>query len=528
MAKLFGIEIRRERTEMQDQLPSMVPPQQTMSDDGSMVVASGGAYGTYVDFEGTAKSEAELIVRYRDMAIQPEVDTAIDDIVNEGLVYSNDSDPLRINLDDTALSASVKAKVSDEFQHILHLLNFNKNGYEIFRQWYIDGRAYYHIVLDPKNLSAGIQELRYIDPRKLKKVKMQRKPKGQPASNTAPQPKVYDEYFIYAERGFTGTNILGPSPKPSDGPIQGLKIARDSIIFTTSGLTDKTGQMTLSYLHKAIKPLNQLKVLEDATVIYRISRAPERRIFYLDVGNLPKMKAEQYMKDMMTRHKNKLVYDAATGEVRDDRKYMTMLEDYWLPRREGNKGTEISTLPGGQNLGEMEDVNYFQKKLYRSLNVPVSRMEAETVFTLGRSAEISRDEVKFFKFIQKLRARFTLIFLQALEKQVVLKNIMTVEEWEDIVQQVKFIFNADNHFSELKDAEVLQARLDVADRIQPYIGKYYSNDFVRHKILKQTDEEIKAEDKLIQTEVETGKIQLGVPDAAGNITNNNAPPPIGA
>lgn len=453
-------------------------------DDGAVTVSAGGAWGTYLDLEGAAKTEAELVTKYREMALQPECETAIDEIINEAISKEDNQSIVNLNMDelDAVLPDSVKKVIHEEWVSIQEMLNFNNFGYEMFRRWYTDGRIYYHIMIDTNNPRDGIKEFRYIDPRKIRKVRSVHKEKRGTATITVTD----EEFFIYNEKGFKNT------AGTSSGDNQGLKITTDSIIHVTSGLMDKEGKLVLSYLHKAVKPLNQVRMLEDATVIYRISRAPERRIFYIDVGNLPKMKAEEYVKDMMTKHKNRLVYDATTGEVRDDRKFMTMLEDYWLPRRDGSKGTEISTLPAGQNLGQMEDVFYFEKKLYKALNVPVGRLNGEESggFNVGRSSEISRDELKFQKFINRLRTKFSDFLLQALKKQLVLKGIFNTEEWDAISSKIFFEFAKDNYFAELKDAEILRERLTTLQLMDPYVGKYYSTNWVRKNILKQTDEDI--------------------------------------
>jgi Bacteriophage T4-like portal protein (Gp20) len=494
MAQFFGFEIKRKE---EQPLESFTPQ---IQDDGAVVVAAGGAYGTYIDLDGTARTESELVSKYREIALQPELEQAIDDIVNEAI--DTDAEQIvQLNLDLVKYSENVKQRINDEFHNVLDLFNFQTEAYELFKRWYIDGRMYYHIIIDEKNPRAGIQELRYIDPRKIRKVReVKRKPKGDITINTAQR-----EYFVYNEKNFMPAG--GNAGLPFDtGAVNGIKIAKDSILHVTSGLMDKNNAMVYSYIQKAIKPLNQLRTLEDATVIYRISRAPERRIFYIDVGNLPKQKAEQYLRDMMVKHKNRLVYDANTGEVRDDRKYMTMLEDYWLPRREGNKGTEITTLPSGQNLGEMADVEYFQKKLFQSLNVPISRLNSSTeVFNLGRAAEISRDEVKFTKFVGRLRRRFQQLLLNALEKQLVLKGIVSENDWPELSNQINFDFAIDSHFEEFKEAELLQSRLQALQSIQPYIGTYYSIEWVRKNILHQSEEEI--EQMQVQIQNEAGQIQ---------------------
>lgn len=476
---LFGFEIKRK-----DETPveSFAP---RVNDDGAVIVAAGGAYGTYIDLDGTARTESELVSKYREIALEADIDRAVDDIVNESI--DTDADKVvNINVDDLEYSENVKAKIRDEFDYILDLLNFNNEAYEIFKRWYIDGRMYFHVIINEEQPRLGIQELRYIDPRKIRKVReVRRKPKGQ-VTVIAKQ----NEYFVYNERNFLPAG--GNAGLPLDtGATQGVKISVDSILHVTSGLMDKNNSFVYSYLQKAIRPLNQLRTLEDATVIYRISRAPERRIFYIDVGNLPKIKAEQYLREMMVKHKNRLVYDATTGEVRDDRKYMTMLEDYWLPRREGNRGTEITTLPAGQNLGEIQDVEYFQKKLYQSLNVPVSRLQSSEVgFNLGRAAEITRDEVKFTKFAGRLRKRFSQLFMKALEKQLILKGIVSEQDWPAISNSINFDFAIDNHFEEFKQAEVLQNRLQNLQNILPYIGRFYSDKWVRKNILMQSDDDI--------------------------------------
>lgn len=489
--ELFGFEINRKSTDVD--LGSFT---QKSEDDGAVVVAEGGAYGQYVDLEQTAKNEGELVTRYRKMSMQPECENAIDDIVNESIVYDPDSHTVEINLDAVPLGDGIKTKIHEEFNLVKDLLDFERQAYEIFRHWYIDGRLYYHVIIDEDNVQNGIQELRYIDPRKIRKVREVGKKKSGTGPNTVLLAKTKQEYYMYNDKGFKG----GPGAvNPAQGTSQGLKIAKDSILHCTSGLMDEANKMVLSHLHKAIKPLNQLRVLEDATVIYRISRAPERRIFYIDVGNLPKLKAEQYLRDMMAKHKNRLVYDASTGELRDDRKFMTMLEDYWLPRREGGKGTEITTLPAGQNLGEMDDVLYFQKKLYRSLNVPVSRLEPEQGFAIGRASEISRDEIKFQKFIARVRLKFSRIFESALEKQLVLKGIITPDDWPVVRREMRFDYVTDSHFSELKALEIFREKISAVNDVDPYLGKYFSTMWVKKNVLKQTDKEV--ED--MQVEMET-------------------------
>lgn len=486
--ELFGFRIGRKEEEQKlkdENLKSFVPPS---LDDGAVEIAAGGAYGTYVDLEGSAKSEAELVTRYREMSLQPECDSAIDDVVNEAIVYNEKEPAISIVLDDLkGVGAGIKKKIHEEFDNILRMLNFTTNSYDTFRKWYIDGRLYYHLVIDESNPRAGIQELRYIDPRKIRKVKQPIKKKDEKTNTILT--KGYLEYYIFHPRGINRSN-------------QGLKISKDSICYCHSGLLDQRMLLVLGHLHKAIKPLNQLRMLEDASVIYRLARAPERRIFYIDVGNLPKIKAEQYLRDMMVKHKNKLVYDASTGEVRDDRKFMTMLEDFWLPRREGGKGTEITSLPGGQNLGEMEDIEYFKRKLYKALNVPVSRMEAENNFNLGRASEITRDELKFTKFIARLRNKFTTLFDQLLETQLILTGVTTRAEFREMREHIHYDFLEDNHFSELKNAEIMGDRLRLLGEVDSFVGRYFSQEYVKKYILHMNEDDIKREADLIKKEAD--------------------------
>lgn len=504
---LFGFEFRKKKQEEQ-QLPSFAPPKD--SDDGAVVVSAGGAFGTYVDLDGSVRSEAELVTKYREMSLQPECDAAVDEIVNESIAIDEEH-VVQINLEELKIADNIKKIIRDEFNNCLNLLEFNKFGYEIYRRWYIDGRLYYHVVIDENDPKTGIKELRYVDPRKIRKVREVQKRKIQ-ANNPgdAVVTKTVNEYFIFNDKGFNfGNKAVGPS-------TTGLKIAKDSILHCVSGLTDNQGTMVLSYLHKAIKPLNQLRTLEDALVIYRLARAPERRIWYIDVGNLPKMKAEQYVRDIMVKHKNRLIYDAQTGDIRDDRKFMTMLEDYWLPRREGGRGTEVTTLPGGQTLGQMDDVLYFQKKFLNALNVPVSRLNSDALFSLGRATEITRDELKFVRFITRLRGRFSQLFSKMLEKQLILKGITTPEDWSKIVDDIKFDFAKDNYFGELKDAEILEGRINQARNIQDMVGKYYSHDWVRKNILQQSDDDISQQDKEINVENNSGDIRWVNPSVLNN------------
>ena len=504
MAEFFGFEIRKKAIDA-NTTPTIIAKE---SDDGAVVIQGGGAYGTYVDLDGAVRTEAELVTKYRVMAEFPEVDSAIDDIVNEAIVYDADEPIVSINLDSLEQPDRVKKLIRSEFEYIVDLLEFNKLGYDIFRRWYIDGRLFFQVIIDVTRPEEGIKELRYIDSRKIRKIKQVQKVKDQ--GSTAQIIKQEVEFYMFNERGFMNTGNFGASG------VTGFKIAKDSIVMVPSGMMDKNNTMMLSYLHKAIKTLNQLKALEDATVIYRISRAPERRVFYIDVGNLPKMKAEQYLKDVMTRFKNKLVYDASTGEIRDDRKFMTMLEDFWLPRREGGKGTEITTLPPGQNLGELEDVKYFQKKLLQSLNVPISRLDPQTsgMMGVGRTTEVTRDEVKFSKFIARLRNKFSRIFDEALRIQLSLKGICTVEEWEEFKESIYYQFKKDNNFTEMRDAEILRERINTASIMDPFIGKYYSTNWVRKNVLQMTEEEIETMEAEIEEEGSQPVLGNGQEDAA--------------
>jgi hypothetical protein len=507
MAKLFGFSI--EDTEPLS--PGVVSPVPENREDESDYYLSSGFFGSYVDIEGVYRTEFDLIKRYREMALHPECDSAIEDIVNEAIVSDTNDSPIEIELSNLNASDGIKNKIRQEFKQILSLLDFDKKSHEIYRNWYIDGRLYYHKVIDLKDPHAGIQELRYIDAMKMRYVRQQKKTENDKriyrmAGVNSNDPMDYEfpqieEYFIYNPK------MTYPTNNPSSmGGTGGVKFTRDSITYCTSGLVDRNKGSTLSYLHKAIKSLNQLRMIEDSLVIYRLSRAPERRIFYIDVGNLPKVKAEQYLRDVMMRYRNKMVYDANTGEIRDDKKFMSMLEDFWLPRREGGRGTEISTLPGGQNLGEITDIEYFKKKLYRSLNVPPSRMDGEGGFNLGRSSEILRDEVKFSKFVARLRKRFSYMFHDMLKTQLILKNIITPEDWDMMEEHIQYDFLYDNHFAELKDAELLNERLNMVQIAEPYVGKYFSQDYLRRKILRQTDEEILEQDKIMKKEIKDGII----------------------
>ena len=512
MAKLFGFSI-----ENNEETPkSVVSPVPMSKEDQSDYYLTSGFFGNYVDLEGVFKNEFQLIRRYREMALHPEVDGAIEDVIQETLVSDTNESPVEIELSKLNASDGIKKKIREEFKYVKDLLDFDKKAHEIVRNWYVDGRLYYHKVIDLKNPQDGIQELRYIDAMKMRFVRHAVKEDKDQATRVAAIqgnkeltsiqsafPKI-EEYFIYSVKDTTG-GALNPSSNLTD--TKGVRFSKDSIAYCTSGLVDRNKGSVLSYLHKAIKSLNQLRMIEDSLVIYRLSRAPERRIFYIDVGNLPKVKAEQYLRDVMMRYRNKLVYDAATGEVRDDKKFMSMMEDFWLPRREGGRGTEISTLPGGQNLGEITDIEYFKKKLYKSLNVPISRIEGDGGFNLGRSSEILRDELKFTKFVGRLRKRFSNLFLDCLRTQCLLKNICTPEDWDAMSENIQFDFLYDNHFSELKDGEIQRERFALAMEAEPYIGKYYSQDWIRRQILRQTDQDILEQDALIEKEIEEGIIQ---------------------
>ena len=493
---LFGFTIARDKAESdQSAQQSFTSP---ANEDGALTIQSAAYYGTYVDLDGTAKNEVELISRYREMAMQPEIESAIDDIVNEAIVKDDDGQVTNIVLDNLNQPDKIKKAIKDEFENILRILNYNNMAHDIFRRYYIDGRLFYNVIIDKENPVAGIKELRYIDPRKLRKVRELKKQKDDKTG--AEVVNVANEYYIYNDKVVTGSST-------NYGPV-GVRITTDSIISVVSGLMDSRRAVVLSYLHKAIKPLNQLRMIEDATVIYRISRAPERRIFYIDVGNLPKLKAEQYLRDIMVKYKNKLVYDANTGEVRDDRKFLSMMEDFWLPRREGGKGTEITTLPGGQNLGELEDVKYFQKKLYNSLSVPISRLESNQGFSIGRVAEVTRDELKFAKFVDRVRNKFSDIFDQALRVQCVLKGICTNEEWSLFKENIHYDFIKDNNFSELKEAELMTNRLQLLGSVDPYTGRYFSQAWIQRNVLRLNDDDIKRMQEEIDDEKEAG---LGLP-----------------
>ena len=501
MAELFGFRFERMKDVGGEKFTLPAP------DDGTVEIAGGGFFGQVLDTDGRERTEQDLVRRYRDIAQQPECDSAIEDIVNEGIVANELSQAISIVLDRLPYPSKIKKKITEEFDEVLRLLDFDVKGHDIFRRWYVDGRMFYHKVIDKKSPRKGIKELRYIDPNKIKKVReVLREPKDGTSIELI---KKVEEYYLYNDKGIA-----------SQGTSQGIKIASDSISYCPSGVIDQNKGHVLSYLHKAIKPVNQLRMIEDALVIYRISRAPERRIFYIDVGNLPKIKAEQYLKDVMNRYRNKLVYNASTGEIRDDRNQMSMLEDFWLPRREGGRGTEITTLPGGSNLGEIDDIVYFQRKLYRSLNVPVSRMEAEQAFSLGRSTEITRDELKFTKFVQRLRKKFTALFTDVLKTQLILKGVITLEDWSNIKEHIQYDFLQDGHFAELKEAELLKDRLEVLQTVESYVGTFFSKKWIQKNVLSMTEAEI--DDMQDEINKESGMDPedggVDVPDSTDGVT----------
>ena len=501
--KLFGFNIERDR---KPDLPALSFPE---NQEGAIEATSaGGAFASYIDLEAVAKTDADLIMKYREMAEHPECDMAIENIIQEAIITNQNRNPVDLDLTHTELSKNLQDRISEEFEIVLKLLDFNNQAYDIFKRWYIEGRVIYHVMIDPKQDDKGIQELRLIDSFKIKKVRqIIPDTKATPAVFKLPK---FEEYYLFNEKG-----LLTPSQ-------MGVKVAPDSIIMAHSGIMTKDKKFVVSHLHKAIKALNQLRMLEDAVVIYRIARAPERRIFYIDVGNLPKQKAEQYLKDIMTRYKNKLVYDASSGEIKDDRRHQSMLEDYWLPRREGGRGTEITTLPGGQNLGEIEDIIYFRNKLYRSLNIPVSRLEeGSTGFSLGRSAEITRDEVKFTKFVQKLRRKFNTLFNDLLKTQLILKGVIAEEDWPSIRDNISFQYLKDGHYAEMRDMDLLRDRLDILNTIEPYIGEWFSKEYVRKHVFRMTEDEIKAMDDQIEDEPDPEPVD---PAAKVPGTGGAAPP----
>ena len=536
MPKLFGFKIQD--SEDDGSKKSIVSPIPENKEDSSDFYVSSGFYGQYVDIEGVYKSEYDLIKRYREMAIHPEVDGAIEDIINEAIVSDQNDSPIQIDLQNVPASDKLKQIIRDEFKYIKEILDFDKRCHEIMRNWYVDGRIYYHKVIDLENPQEGIKELRYIDPIKIKLVRKIKKDgkhvlnpsfmvtDGKAANSNMATPEIEEFYEYDPNTRGGGAGQGATSFKNSIGGAS--RISKDAITYVHSGLVDRNKQIILSYLHKAIKALNQLRMIEDSLVIYRLSRAPERRVFYIDVGNLPKIKAEQYLRDVMTRYRNKLVYDANTGEIRDDKKMMAMMEDFWLPRREGGRGTEITTLPGGQNLGELADIEYFQKKLFRSLGVPESRLAGSGGFNLGRSSEISRDEIKFTKFVGRMRKRFSYLFTDMLKTQLILKNIVTPEDWKILSDHIQFDFVYDNHFAELKEAELIQNRLNVLAAAEPYVGKYFSVEYLRRNILKQTDSDIVEIDEQIGSEQTAGIIPPPIDSTTGLPVGQEPPVDQGA
>ena len=521
MAELFGFSLDKGNQKKKKQ-QGLISPVAPNNDDGTVTISAGGYYGQYVDMEGVSRNEFEQIRKYREVSLHPEVDSAIDEVVNEAIVADGDDSPVEIELSNLEQSESIKKRIREEFNEIKRLLQFDKKCYHIFRRWYIDGRLYYHKVIDVAKPTEGIQELRYIDPLKIKKM---REVKKKPAPGTGDKAKVLNygdvnEYYLYNPKGVFNHKA---AVSLAGNDQLGVKIAPDAITFCTSGLMDMNQNLPLSYLHKALKAVNQLRMIEDSLVIYRMSRAPERRIFYIDVGNLPKVKAEQYLREVMSRYRNKLVYDASTGEIRDDKKFMSMLEDFWLPRREGGRGTEITTLPGAQNLGELKDVEYFLKKLYKSLNLPPSRVGEEKGFSLGRSNEILRDELKFIKFVGRLRKQFSHLFNDMLKTQLILKGVITVDDWELMEQHIQYDYLFDNHFTELKEIEMIGERLNLVERMQPFMGVYYSNDYIKRQILQQKESEIEEIRIQIEAEKKSGEL-MDVPVMPVEDPNAPAPP----
>lgn len=521
--KLFGYEIGSKQKKATDEItdnPSFVEPEQ----DGSAIVAAGGLYGTYLDMDGAIRSEAELIKRYREVSLYPDVDSAIEDIVNEAIVKGPDGVIVKINLDDLEedLSDSIRQTIQEEFDNLLKLLNFTLKGHDYFRRWYVDGRLYFHKLIDPQPVQNGIAELRLIDPRKIKKVREIKKNKD--AKSGVDIVVKVEEYYVFNEKGLAGSNPGQPMTYTSG---QGIKIAPEAIVFVPSGYVDYDKNMVLSYLHKAIKPANQLRMMEDSVVIGRIVRAPDRRVFYIDTGNLPKLKAEQYLQDMMNKFRNKIVYDSNTGEIRDDKKYMAMIEDFWLPRRGDGKGTQIDTLEGGTNLSQIDDVQYFKNNLYQALNVPLSRMKQDQPFSFGRGDEITRDEIKFSKFIDRLRNRFSELFNDLLKTQLVLKRVMNEEDWVEIKQKIRFDFVQDIYYSEITDLAVLQNRMEVVNAMQPFVGTYFSSDYIKERILRQTEEEQEEMAECMQKDL-ANKVNMVGQDMGGDPSaQGGMPPPQG-
>ena len=532
MAELFGFSLDKDNQKKKKQ-QGLVSPVAPNNDDGTVTISAGGYYGQYVDIEGISKNEFEQIRKYREVSLHPEVDSAIDEVVNEAIVADGDDSPVEIELSNLEVSDSIKKRIREEFKELKRLIKFDKKCYHIFRRWYIDGRLYYHKVIDINKPTEGIKELRYIDPLKIKKMREVKK-SATPAtdSNGKVDYGNITEYYLYNPKGVFNSKA---TVSIAGNDQLGVKISPDAITFVSSGLIDMNNNLPLSYLHKALKAVNQLRMIEDSLVIYRMSRAPERRIFYIDVGNLPKVKAEQYLREVMSRYRNKLVYDANTGEIRDDKKFMSMLEDFWLPRREGGRGTEITTLPGAQNLGELKDVEYFLKKLYKSLNLPPSRVGEEKGFSLGRSNEILRDELKFVKFVGRLRKEFSHLFNDMLKTQLILKGVITTDDWEMMEQHIQYDFLFDNHFTELKEIEMIGERLNLVERMQPFLGVYYSNDHIKRQILQQTEAEMEEIKIQIDIEKKSGELMdtpvmpvedpnAPVPPAGGPVDTSSKPP----
>ena len=519
--QLFGYEIRRKQ-DKEEQPKSFAPP---LNDDGAVNVEStavGGTYGYFLDIEGSAKTESELVTRYRSMALQPEVQQAVDEIVNEAINIDYNENAIEIVLEETELPSKVKELITEEFENVLRLLDFSNQGYEIFQRFFVDGRLNYHIIIDEKNVNRGIVELRYLDPRKVRLIRENDSTQRDQATGI-PFRRIKKEYYMYSETGFGSTASKTGADMQS---VSGFRIAKDSIARVTSGLMNETQTLVLSHLHRAIKPLNQLRILEDATVIYTLTRAPERRVFYVDVGNLPKAKAEQYLADMMARHKNKLTYNASTGEVGDSRKFMTMTEDFWFPRREGNRATEIDTLPGGgATFGDNDNLGYFQKKLYKSLGVPVSRLEPENMYSFGRVSEGTRDELRFSKFVRRLRVRFSILFDTIMEKQLILKGILTPEEWNEVKDNIRYDFMKDNYFEELKQMEILREKMNTLRDIQENVGRYFSRNWVQKHVLFMNDDDIEEMQKEIDLERTAGVYKD--PDDPGLDVDNQEPEDLG-
>jgi hypothetical protein len=514
---IFGFEILRAKKDMESSTaPTVVTP---LIEDGAINISAGSHYGIYVDIDGSYRSEIDLVTKYRTMAMQPEIEQAIEDIINESIVHDEKGSSVEIIVDDLEQPEAIKDKIKEEFKNVMRLLDFSNSGIDIFRRWYVDGRLYYNVILDPENPRAGIQSVINIDPRRIRKIRNIKKVRDK-ATNAEVIENI-EEFYIYNEKVLNNTVS---NPIIASNYAGGTKLTADSVVHLTSGLFDPARSTVLSYLHKAIRPMNQLRFVEDAIVIYRLSRAPERRVFYVDVGNMPKVKAEQYLRDMMVKYRNKLVYDSATGEIRDDRRQLSMLEDFWMPRRGEGKSTEITTLPAGQNLGELEDVKYFERKLYKSLNVPISRLEAQQGFSLGRASEITRDELKFMRFIEKLRSRFSVLFDDLLARQLSLKGVCTLDEWNDFKQYIHYDFLKDNNFSELKDAELMQNRIAVLNIVDPYVGNYFSKKWIQENVLHFTEDEVqKIDEEIAEEQAQQPQEESPEVAAGGGVSQSEAP-----